>query len=82
MSRKIENRCVDCGLPCLGESCRHQNVPVDYCDDCGGDGAEYRIDSDDLCETCAEDRIREVFDDLTLLEKAKAVDVDLNKIDE
>ena len=43
MSRRIENHCVDCGLPCLGSSCPYRNVPVDYCDDCGDEGAKYHF---------------------------------------
>lgn len=80
MSRRIENQCVNCGLPCLGCACPHRNVSVDYCDDCGEEGAEYRIDRDDLCENCAEQRIKDAFDSLTLSEKAKAVDIDFGKI--
>lgn len=80
MSRRIENHCVDCGLPCLGKLCPYRNVPVDYCDDCGDEGAKYRIEGDDLCETCLEKRIRESFDNLTLSEKAEAVDIDLGEI--
>ena len=54
--RKYENHCVDCPreMGCLGSSCPYVNVPVDYCDECGSDNAEYVIDGDDLCEDCAE----------------------------
>ncbi|WP_295250594.1 hypothetical protein [Ruminococcus sp.] len=79
--RKYENHCVDCELPCLGSSCPYVNVPVDYCDECGNDNAEYVIDGDDLCEDCAEKYLKEVFNDLTLSEKADAVDIDLHSID-
>ena len=81
MSRRIENHCVDCGLPCLGSSCSYLNVPVDYCDDCGNDKAEYRIDNDDFCESCAEKQVQEAFNDFTLLEKAQLVKVNLKRID-
>lgn len=80
MSRRLENHCVDCGLPCLGESCSYRNVSVDYCDRCGQEGTKYHIDGDDLCENCAEKRVREIFDDLSLFERAKAVDIELRKI--
>lgn len=82
MSRRIENHCVDCGLPCLGSSCPYRNVPVDYCDGCGDEGAKYRSDGDDLCEDCAKARIKEAFDDLTLSEQAEAVGVDLSEIND
>ena len=82
MSRRIENHCVDCGLPCLGSSCPYRNAPVDYCDDCGDEGAKYRSDGDDLCEDCAKARINDAFDDLTLSEQAEAVGVDLSEIND
>lgn len=81
--RKYENHCVDCPreMGCLGSSCPYVNVPVDYCDECGSDNAEYVIDGDDLCEDCAEKYLKEVFNDLTLYEKAEAVDIDIYSID-
>lgn len=82
MSRRIENQCVDCGLPCLGSSCPNRNVPVDYCDDCGNEGAEYHIDGADLCESCAEKRINDAFEELMLSEKAEAVGIDLSEIND
>ena len=67
-----ENQCVDCGLPCLGVSCPHLNVPVRYCDECETDSPCYHIDGIDLCKHCAEKYMQNVFDDLTIEEKAKA----------
>lgn len=81
MSRRIENHCVDCGLPCLGSSCPYRKVPVDYCDQCDGEGAEYRIDGEDYCEDCVKEYLQEVFDDLTISEKAEALEVNLSTID-
>lgn len=81
--RKYENQCVGCPreMGCLGSACPYVNVPVDYCDDCGSEGAEYRIDGEDYCEDCATKYMKSVFDDLTLSEMAEAVEVDLSKID-
>lgn len=31
---RIENDCVDCGLPCMGNSCPNRNVLHCYCDMC------------------------------------------------
>ena len=31
---RIENECVDCGLPCLGDACPYRNVRRLYCDRC------------------------------------------------
>lgn len=82
--RKYENHCVGCpeGMGCLGSSCPYRNVPVDYCDICGSEGAEYRIDGEDYCEDCAEEYLKDTFNDLTISEKAEALEVDLDKIDD
>lgn len=52
---KIENHCVDCGLPCLGDACPNRNVEVYYCDHCkdeiSPDGV-YEVDDEHLCEYC------------------------------
>lgn len=84
--RKIENHCCDCavpGYPCRGSSCELRRVPVDYCDSDGCDNnAEYRIDGDDYCEDCANEYLQNEFDNLTLSEKAEALKVDLEKIDD
>ena len=57
---KIENQCVDCGLPCLGDSCPNRNVEVCYCDKCHEelpyDGIYETDDGDELCEDCLKER--------------------------
>lgn len=78
--RKIENHCVDCGLPCLGSSCPYVNVPVDYCDICGTNYADYRMEGEDYCRDCAIDRLQEIFDDMTISEKAKALNTSLTDL--
>lgn len=56
---KIENRCVDCGFPCLGSACPHRNVKVHYCDKCGEEIDEiFEVDGEDLCEECLKDMFR------------------------
>ena len=82
MSKKIENHCVDCGLPCIGNLCPFRNVSVYYCDECGDEGAEYKLDGNDLCEDCAKERVKEAFDDLALSEQAEAVGIDLSEIND
>ena len=55
MAVKKENRCVDCGLPCLGDSCPNRNVEVCYCDKCKSEipfDDCYDYDGMDLCEGC------------------------------
>ena len=58
---KIENHCVNCGLPCRGASCLLQKVEVHYCDECGDELDEiYDVDGDELCEYCLIDRFKVV----------------------
>lgn len=53
----IENDCVDCGLPCIGNACPYRNVERHYCDRCGTECDEYNgaCGYDDLCDECRED---------------------------
>lgn len=67
-----ENQCVDCGLPCWGNSCPNRNVEVIKCDTCH-DYAEYSIDDEDFCESCARKMLLHEFKGLTVLEQAEAV---------
>lgn len=50
--KKIENECVDCGLPCLSSSCPNLNVIRYYCDRCGNEDKLYYYDNEELCEEC------------------------------
>lgn len=50
--KRIENECVDCGLPCLGDSCPNRNVTRYYCDHCGSEEKLYHYDNNELCEEC------------------------------
>lgn len=72
--RKVENQCVDCGLPCIGDSCPHANAVVYYCDNCG-EYADYEIDGEDLCKECAERRLRDIFEDMPVSEQAEKLGV-------
>lgn len=82
--RKHENHCVGCpeGMGCLGRSCPYVDVPVDYCDSCNSEGAEYRIDGEDYCEECAKEYLKDAFNDLTITEQAEALDIDIERIDD
>ena len=80
--RKYENQCV-CyheGIGYFGSACPYMNVSVDYCDICRDEGAKYRIDDKDYCMDCAKKYLQEVFDDLTISEKAEVLEVDLDKL--
>ena len=80
--REYEDQCVGCPaeIGCLGSSCPYKNVPVDYCDDCGSMGARYIIDHEDYCEDCAKHYLQEVFDNLSVIEKAEVLSVDIEEI--
>ena len=82
--RKYENECVGCPteMGCIGDSCPYINVPRDYCDLCGYEGAIYRIDSEDYCEDCIKQYFQDMFDDLTITEKAKILEVDMEEIND
>jgi hypothetical protein len=58
--QKIENHCVDCGLPCLGSSCPKRNVTVFYCDKCGDETTLYHFDDEELCLDCIQERLEVV----------------------
>lgn len=75
-----ESGCVDCGFPCMGSSCPNYTNTFFRCDKCGSDNAEYKIDGEDFCESCAEEIIDEAFGNFDLEERAKLVEVDLEKI--
>lgn len=32
---RIEDGCVECGKPCIGDSCPYRNEKHYYCDECG-----------------------------------------------
>lgn len=78
--KKIENHCVDCGLPCLGSSCSYVNVPVYYCDICEVNYADYHMDGEDYCSDCAKERLQEMFDEMTISEKVKALHISCSDI--
>ena len=62
---RYENDCVDCGLPCLGESCPNRNVPHYYCDACGDETQLYEYEGQQLCIGCIERMLPKVMN-LTL----------------
>ena len=57
---RVEDDCVGCGLPCIGDSCPLRHVEHRYCDKCdeeiGGD--YYDVDGEELCEDCLKERFR------------------------
>ena len=56
-----ENECVDCGLPCIYESCPYWAVTRLYCDCCGNEEYTlYHWDYQHLCLDCIEARLERV----------------------
>ena len=58
--KRVENDCVGCELPCLGDSCQYLNVIHFYCDDCGDETQLYEFDGEELCIDCIEKRLKKV----------------------
>jgi hypothetical protein len=47
------NECVDCGLPCLGDSCPNRNVMHSKCDFCKVENVKLRrYNGYEICEEC------------------------------
>lgn len=80
--RSYENQCVGCppDIGCMGEACKYMNVPVNHCDRCDNEDAIFEIDGNDYCGNCAKEYLQEMFDELTTLEKAEMLDVDIKTI--
>lgn len=57
--RRIENDCVDCGLPCI-DSCRYKNAVHFYCDECGDERELYHYNDRELCEFCVLEELEKV----------------------
>jgi len=57
---KVENECVDCGLPCLYSSCPYWAVKRFYCDECHDEAKLYWYDNEQLCLDCIEKRLEKV----------------------
>ena len=57
---KIENGCVDCGLPCLGNSCPHRYEKHYYCDECGEEEEIYYFEDKELCIRCIIKKLEKV----------------------
>lgn len=50
--KKVENECVNCGLPCLGNTCEYRNVIRFYCDRCLEEAKLYHYEDEELCIDC------------------------------
>ena len=58
---RTESGCVDCGMPCMGRSCRHYEQARVYCDKCDEcDEPIYEYDGQHLCIGCIEESLTRV----------------------
>ena len=48
----VESECVNCGLPCIGHSCRYYSVARYLCDKCESEETLYEFDGQELCLDC------------------------------
>ena len=60
--KKIENECVECGLPCLGDSCPYKEVIRFYCDRCEEEETLYHYGNEELCKECLLEELLEEFE--------------------
>lgn len=56
----IENECVDCGLPCLYETCPYWAVKRYYCDNCEDEAPLYEFEDMELCIECIKEMLPKV----------------------
>lgn len=56
----IENECVDCGLPCLYESCPYWAVKRYYCDECEEEKKLFYFNGREMCLDCIEQELEVV----------------------
>ena len=58
---RTENECVDCGLPCIHESCPRWSVTRFYCDECDEEyDTLYWFEAEQLCIDCIAKRLEKV----------------------
>lgn len=77
MATVIEDNCVNCTIYCI--NCGRRNQEVIKCDARGCDEyAKYIIDGEDFCEECAEEVLIEMFKDLTIIEMAEALGINIS----
>lgn len=59
-----EDRCVECGMHCLGADCPNRNVLIKRCDCCGRSvDTLYHWDKEEWCLDCIIENLEEVRDE-------------------
>lgn len=71
--KKIENQCVSCDV-CY--HCGRKQVEVLVCDECKND-AQYETNEGDFCEDCFTEMLNNIWEQLSLEEKAKALGIEI-----
>lgn len=83
---KYENHCCSCAVsayPCIGKSCPNVDVPVYYCDCCDNNiHAEYEIEGSHYCNECTKEYLEETFKDMTIIEQAEILNIQLKRLGE
>ena len=69
--KKIENHCVCCEV-CY--NCGRDKLKVLVCDECKDD-AKYSTSEGDFCEDCFWEMLNNIWEDLTLEEKAELLEI-------
>lgn len=76
---KIENQCVECGLPCIQTACPWTHVEVHYCDECQKSEADYKVGENEYCSSCVDkllnEQLRNIFDYFIEIFRHKSVAV-------
>lgn len=80
MSKMIEDKCVDCDLPCILNSCPYHKKEIYQCDYCNYE-AVYKYDGEDYCEECMERLLQDIFDESNIMDKAKMLGIEIQKIE-
>ena len=57
--KRTENECVNCGLPCIGDTCPYKRVTRYYCDECGDECTLYEYEGKELCIGCVQELLIE-----------------------
>ena len=73
--------CKDMGLHCLGSSCPNSKKYIEVCDNCDNN-ADFFIDKHAYCKSCAKTYLADIFDNLTVEEKADTLQIDCKPIGE
>ena len=67
---KYENECVSCGLNCVGDRCKHSNVPYLCCDKCEcEENVLYEYNGEHWCKECVLDDLQKITLENCIIDK-------------